>query len=88
LKKVSTDTLVKLSQKEPSRKMSTYYASFTDNGSGLFTVALQRTGVAPSGGTALPGGGANLLSGVSTTQLGVAIEAAKVVAENDRAAGN
>lgn len=72
--------------------MSTYYLSLTDDGNGNFSVAAQRGGTAPSGGTALtiPHVENNNASPASTTTkvLAVAVEAAKRAALNDRAAGN
>ena len=72
--------------------MSTYYASLTDDGSGNFSVALQRGGTAPSGGTAITipwVENNNASPAISTTKmLGVAFEVAKRAALNDRAAGN
>lgn len=72
--------------------MSTYYASLTDDGSGNFSVALQRGGSAPSGGTAItiPFVENNNQSPASTTTkiLSVGFQAALRAALNDRAAGN
>lgn len=68
--------------------MSTYNITITDNGSGVFTPLIRRGGTPASGGTVLTGGGSNLASAATTTQLGNAIETAKLISENDRAAGN
>lgn len=72
--------------------MSTYFISATDDGSGNFSVAAQRGGTAPSGGTALtiPHVENNDSSpAVTTTKLlSVAIQCALRAAMNDRAAGN
>ena len=57
----------------------------TNNGSGLYTLSVKK-GASLSGGTALLGGGSNLVSAVSTTSVAAAIENGKLVAENDRAA--
>ena len=72
--------------------MSTYYASMTDDGAGNFTVALQRAGTAPSGGTAITipfveNNGQNPAA-TSTKLLSVAFQCAMRAALNDRAAGN
>ena len=57
----------------------------TNNGSGVYSLSVKKNATL-SGGTSLPGGGSNLVSAVSTTSLGTAIENGKLVAENDRAA--
>lgn len=57
----------------------------SNNGSGVYTLSVKKNATL-SGGTALLGGGSNLVSAVSTTSVGTAIENGKLVAENDRAA--
>lgn len=68
--------------------MSTYNITITDNGFGVFTPLIRRGGTPASGGTVLLGGGSNLASTSTSTQVGAAIETAKLISENDRAAGN
>lgn len=68
--------------------MATYNITITDNGSGVFTPLIRNGGTPASGGTVLLGGGSDLASTFTTTQVGAAIELAKLIAENDRAAGN
>ena len=67
--------------------MSTYNITITDT-AGVFTPLIRRAGTPASGGTVLLGGGSNLLSAIATTSVATAIENAKLVVENDRAAGN
>lgn len=62
------------------------YAILASNdGNGVYTLSV-KTGATLSGGTALTGGGSDLVSAVSTTSLGTAIEVAQLVCLNDRAA--
>ena len=57
----------------------------TNDGSGTFTTTVKYDATL-SGGTSLLGGGSNLLSTHTNTQVGAALELGKLVAENDRAA--
>ena len=68
--------------------MATYNITITDSPTGTFTPLVRNGGTPASGGTVLLGGGSNLASTFHSTQLAAAIECAKLIAENDRAAGN
>jgi hypothetical protein len=60
----------------------TSYAILVTNTAGTFTTSV-KYGSTLSGGTALPGGGSNLVSGISTPRLNEAIENSMLVCLND-----
>jgi hypothetical protein len=62
------------------------YAILASNdGSGNFTLSVKYNATL-SGGTALPGGGSDLVSAVNTTSLATALEIGQLVSLNDRSA--
>ena len=71
--------------------MASYYINIVDDGNGVFTPTVRRGGTASSGGTALTIPTGELFAGTTQTTtklIGLAIDAAKRAAMNDRAAGN
>ena len=61
------------------------YAILVTNTAGTFTTSV-KYGSTLSGGTALPGGGSNLVSGISTPRLNEALENSILVCLNDASA--
>jgi hypothetical protein len=63
----------------------TTYAILVTNTAGTFTTSVKYDATL-SGGTALLGGGSNLVSGISTTRLNEAIDNSMLVCLNDASA--